>query len=102
MNEINKKSNNKTLSFFLIEYTEKSKNKGLGSYVELLNKTGDNLITANGWYEYLKYICELRNTVHPSKIKSDTFLKNKAFSSGPENAIKSLDLFIKNIERRYL
>lgn len=76
------------------------KNKGLGSYVSLLSNSQDKLIT-DDWKKYLVSICELRNTVHPSKLKSPSLPKNTALKLGLENAQLNLSNFTKNLKKRY-
>lgn len=76
------------------------KNKGLGSYINLLSNSKDKLMTED-WKKYLESICELRNTVHPSKLKSPSLPKNTALKLGLENAQLNLSNFTKNLKKRY-
>lgn len=76
------------------------KNKGLGSYINLLHNSKDSLMDG-GWKIYLDDICELRNTVHPSKLKSPNLRNNRALKSGLENAQLNLNNFSKNLKKRY-
>lgn len=90
----------KGAAYLIVTEWLESKNKGLGSYVEVLNKSKDSLID-NGWGQYLLKICELRNTMHPSKLTKFNRINNKTLKSGLDNAAVNLDNFIKNIRRQY-
>jgi hypothetical protein len=84
----------------IIQGTLDAKNKGLGSYIDIIFNAKDSLINKD-WKDYLGAICELRNTVHPSKLKSSSLPDNKALKWGLDNAQTNLLNFTKNLRKKY-
>lgn len=82
----------------IIDNTVEKRNSGLGSLVNLLF---DSKVINGPWKEYLDYICEVRNTVHPSRLKGSKLARNKALALGVDNAAANLDNFVINLRQKY-